>query len=353
MSSKPPSVRTLARLSGFSKATVANALRGDPTVAPATAERIRVLATRAGYRRNPIVGAMMSALRRAQTTGFHGTIACVDLAEPERPEHGPFHRELVRGARARAEDLGFRLEEHVVGPGRLPLRRLETMLRARGIEAVLLLPSWKPFDLGAFDWSNFAVVSADRAEAPQQFHAVCCDHYRSLLALLEELHRRGFRRPGLLLEPERDERIQRLTSAAFHTFRSVHPAPRPAPILPWPAPDGSTLVPWFRRHRPDVILGHHTEALDTLVAGGHGCPEQYGFACLNLAKATRPCAGLDLQPRLIGARSVELLAGLLQRNERGLPACPTTLSLPARFVAGPTLGAPGAARRPRAKQIVG
>lgn len=341
MPSKPPSVRTLARLSGYSKATVANALRGDPTVAPATAERIRGLATQAGYRRNPIVGAMMSALRRAQATGFHGTIACIDLAEPERPEHGPFHRELVLGARARAEDLGFRLEEHVVGPARLSLHRLETMLRARGIEAVLLLPSWKPFDLSAFDWSGFAAVSADRAEAPQQFHAVTCDHYRSLLALLEELHQRGYRRPGLLLEPGRDERILRLTSAAFRTFQALHPQATAVPILPWPSAAAADLVPWYRRHRPDVILSHHLAAMETLAAAGIAFPERCGFACLNLAKATRPCAGLDLQPRLIGARSVELLVGLLQRNERGIPECPTTLSLPAHVLTGPTLARPG------------
>ena len=39
----------------------------------------------------------------------------------------------------------------------------------------------------------------------------------------------------------------------------------------------------------------------------------------------------------MGARAVELLLAQLQRNELGVPAWPTTTTVPARWVEGPTV----------------
>jgi LacI family transcriptional regulator len=61
---------------------------------------------------------------------------------------------------------------------------------------------------------------------------------------------------------------------------------------------------------------------------------------LNVLYKTRPCAGLDQQPRELGARAVELLIAQLQRNERGVPDWPTTTTIPARWVEGPTVRKP-------------
>lgn len=337
MTKKGPSVRTIAQETGFSKATVANALRGDGTVAPATAERILAVARKVGYRRNSYVTTCMSAMRRAQMFGFHGVLASLEIAEPDRPEHGPFHRELVVGARTRAEELGFKLEEHVVGPRHLSLGRFESILKARGIPGIVILPSWRPPDLSLLDWSSFAAVSADHMNASLQLHTVCCDHYRSMLTLLEHLHSLGYRRPGLVLETGRDERVMLRMSAGLHSFHRLFPSVREIALLDCPTIDRTTFVSWFRRQRPDVVLSHDTGVIGWLEEQGVSVPGQCGFVCLNLAKATRACAGLDLQPRLIGARSVELLIAQLQQNERGVPEYPSTLTLAARVVEGPTL----------------
>ncbi len=337
MSRSTASVRSIALLTGFSKATVANALRGHPTVAAATAERIRAAAAEVGYSRNQFVGGLMSAMRRAQTAGFHGVLACVDFAEPDRPEHGPFHRELVSGARARATELGFKLEEYVVGEGRLSPARLITILQARGIHGVAILPSWRAPDLTGLDLGALAVVAADLMPNASPMHSVCCDHYGSMFALLERLEARGYRRPGLVLDTGRDERVLLRRSAALHAFQQHLPANRRVPVLEAPTIDRALFGRWFRRHRPDVVLAHETEVLDLLEAEGAAVPGGCGFVCLNRAKARRSCAALDLQPRLIGARTVELLVAQLQQNTLGVPECPSVLTLVARLVEGPTL----------------
>lgn len=344
MSRSTASVRSIAQLTGFSKATVANALRGHPSVAAETAERIRSVATTVGYERNRFVGGLMSAMRRAQTSGFHGVLACVDFAEPDRPEHGPFHRELVAGARDRAQELGFKLEEFVVGEGRLTTARLNAILRARGIHGIAILPSWRPPELAGIDWAEFAAVAADLMPTAVRTHSVCCDHYGSVFALLEQLAERGYSRPGLVLDTGRDERVMLRRSAALHAFQQRLPANRRVPVLEAPKIDRPAFGRWFRRHRPDVVLAHETEVLSLIEAEGAVVPRDCGFVCLNLAKAKRPCAGLDLQPRLIGARTVELLVAQLQQNTRGIPACPSVLTLVARLVEGPTLRAAVEAR---------
>lgn len=337
MEKTTPSVRSIARLTGFSKATVANALRGDPSVAAATAERIRAVAAEVGYESNRFVTGLMSAMRRAQTSGFHGVLASIDFAEPERPDHGPFHLELVAGARARAAELGFKIEEFVVGARRLTLARLDAILKARGIHGVVVLPAWQAPDLGALDWTSLAAVAADQMPTAIQLHSVCCDHYGSMYHLLDLLERRGYRRAGLVLETGRDERVLMRRSAALHAFQQRLPRNRRVPLLEAPTIDGEALGSWFCKHRPDVVLAHETEVLDLLEKMGVAVPETCGFVCLNLSKAKRPCAGLDLQPRLIGARSVELLVAQLQQDARGVPECPSVLTLAARVMNGPTL----------------
>jgi LacI family transcriptional regulator len=68
-------------------------------------------------------------------------------------------------------------------------------------------------------------------------------------------------------------------------------------------------------------------------------PATHGFACLNLHMKSRPCAGLDQQPRTLGARAAELLIAQLQRNETEVPEWPSTTTIAARWVDGPTLRA--------------
>jgi LacI family transcriptional regulator len=99
----------------------------------------------------------------------------------------------------------------------------------------------------------------------------------------------------------------------------------------------SEFVRWFKRHKPDVVLGHWTPAIDWMRECGARIPETVGFVSLNVTTETRPCAGLDFRPRLLGARSAELLIAQLQRNERGIPSPASLTMIPALWRDGPTL----------------
>ncbi len=341
MNSSAPTVRSLARALGLSHTTVSDALRGKGRVDPATVVRVKQAAKEAGYKRNPLAAAVMSELRRSRGGTFRGVLAALDLFEPDRAPHGAFHRELVAGGRARAVELGFKLEEFVVGTAGMTLTRLDSILQSRAIHGLLLLPSWYAPDWLGLDWTHYAGVYTDYVLDRPPLHCVCCNHYRSMISLLTLLSERGYRRPGIFLERGRDERTHRRFSAAFRSFQESDPSVQSIPMLVTDARNKDEFMAWFRRHQPDVVLGHFTELVDWMEECGARLPETNGFVSLNLLYKTRPCAGLDQQPRQLGARAVELLIAQLQRNERGVPEWATTTTIPARWVDGPTIRAAG------------
>ena len=345
MSVPTPTLRSLAKTLGLSRTTVSDALRGSPRVDPNTAARVKIAAAAAGYLRNPLAGALMSELRRSRGGSFRGVLAAVDFDEPDRPASAAhFHHELVLGAETRGAALGFKVEKIIVGRGAVSVPRLDSILKARGIQGIVLLPSWGEPDLAALDWPHYAGIYADYIIERPALHSICSAHYRSLLAALQRTAALGYQRPGLYLQRHHDERLQYRWSAAFHTFQQHHPSTKSVPPLVVDKFSPETFTTWFRRHQPDVVFAHHTPAIDWMSACGARLPETHGFVSLNTHMKTRPCAGLDLQPRALGSRGVELLIGQLQRNERGIPDWPSTTTIPAQWVDGPTLRTAAAPR---------
>ena len=212
-------------------------------------------------------------------------------------------------------------------------------LQSRGIHGVILLPSWDDPDLSNLDWSRFAGIYTDYVIERPKLHAVCSDQYRSLLSALQRLRTMGYTRPGLYLQKHQDERLQYRWSAAFRSFQENHPELTPVPPLIVDHFERADFVRWFRRHKPDVVLGHNAGAIEWMESCGAKVPATHGFACLNLHMKSRPCAGLDQQPRTLGARAAELLIAQLQRNETEVPEWPSTTTIAARWVDGPTLRA--------------
>ena len=140
------SVREIARSLNLSKATVANALNGASTVAADTRERVLSAAAAMGYQRNPMMGAFMSAIRRSRRAAFQGTLAAVEILEAKRPPHGPFHSKLLQGCTDAALTLGFTIDSFQLTTAKASAGRLNSILKARGIRGVIILPAWQPPD---------------------------------------------------------------------------------------------------------------------------------------------------------------------------------------------------------------
>ncbi len=339
-----PTLRTLARELGLSRTTLSDALRGSPRVKATTIERVRAAAKAAGYERNPLTGAVMSQLRRSRGQQFRGVLAAIEIIETaQSPVAARYNDALMAGISARANDLGFKVERFVVGPQGVKLNRLDTILHTRGIQGLILLPAMGFPDLSELSWNRYTAVYADYFVDHPPLHCVCLDHYRSMIALLRELHARGYRRPGLFMEISLDERLQYRWEGAFLALQKYLPNITQIPALQFREISRPEFEMWFRTYNPDVVIGHFPEAMDWMKACGAKLPKTHGFVCLNSLRTTGNCATLDFQAPLLGGRACELVIGQLLHNEFGVPTQPSLTTIPARLIEGPTL-------RPRAAE---
>lgn len=333
-----PTLRTLARQLGLSRTTISEALGGSPRVKAETAARVRTAAAAAGYVRNPLTGAVMSQLRRSRSQQFRGVIAALEIVDETHTVLARrYSGALMSGISSRAEEMGFTVERFTLGPQGIRPNRLDTILHTRGIQGLVLLPASGSPDLRALHWDRYTAVYTDYFIDAPPLHCVCCDHYRSMVELMGELRARGYRRPGLFMDTALSERLQFRWEGAFLAVRDHSPSPRPIPVLRSRALGAEEFSAWFRRHRPDVVIGHYPEAVTWMQAAGARLPETHGFVCLNVLRTHHDCTSLDLQPAAIGARATELVVGQLLHHEMGVPARPSLTTLPARLIEGPTL----------------
>lgn len=333
-----PTIRSLARELNISRTSVSEALRDLPRVNIETRRRVQAAAANAGYRLNPLATSILSELRRARSVAFHGVLAVVSLDEPLGPRPtDAYRRELLRGASDRAEELGFKLERFLVGERGVSIHRLDTILQSRGIRGVLILPAWRRPDFSHLDWRNYSGVYADYLIDAPALHSVCPDHSRAMSTALSHLRALGYRQPGLVLQEQESGRIEHRWAGAFLAF--VHVRKEFVEIPPLVASDmtEAAFTPWFRRYRPDVVVGHRAEILDWMKACGADVPRTRGFCCLNVSMNATPCAGIDQQPYHVGVRGIETVVSQLHRNEYGIPDVPCNLTVPSRWADGPTL----------------
>src|SRR4051812_9322431 len=99
-------MKTIAAEAGCSVMTVSLALRNHPRIPRDTQERIQGVASRLGYRSNPMVASLMTHIRSTRPVPYQANLAFFGFGAPGHKEH-PVTKSAHEGACRRAEDLGF------------------------------------------------------------------------------------------------------------------------------------------------------------------------------------------------------------------------------------------------------
>src|SRR4051794_37238614 len=97
--SRAPNMQRVAEAAGVSKSSVSLALRDDPRLAPETRRRVQEIASRMGYRKNPIVASLMAQLRVSHTPKFQANFALINCSSNRTIFDGPMFAEFRRGIR--------------------------------------------------------------------------------------------------------------------------------------------------------------------------------------------------------------------------------------------------------------
>lgn len=321
------------------RSTVALALRDHPRIPAATRERIKAIAARLGYRVNPYVAALMQS-RRSGRAIRHATLAFV-TNYPTRHGWRPQHHarpDFFPGAVERARELGFKLEHFwLAEPGMTP-RRFCDILVTRGVHGLIVGRMPPGQDALELDWERFSAVALGMTLHTPRLHHVTENHFDTALQAMERCRGRGYRRVGFAFTDANDSpSVGDRWLGAYRMQQLQFPARERLPVCPGSPATAAQFAAWFKVHRPDALLVSHAQPVHAWLRGlGLSVPRDLGLVELE----NRPedgSAGVYYEPGKIGGLAVEMLVGLMHRNESGVPRDPHEVLLTGEWRDGATL----------------
>ena len=333
----------VARAAGVHQTTVSLALRDHPRIPEKTRERIKAIAAKLGYRANPYVSAFVASR-------YHGRNirrATLGYVTSDKIEHGgrgaiSDYADLYAGAKERAEELGYGLDHLWLGDPKLTSARFHQITDTRNIYGLLIAPMAVKSRTLDIDWRKFAVVAYGFSMSEPHVHRVVPDFYHSMIDILARCRSVGYRRIGLVLDNNSDRKNDHFWLAPFIAEpRFTLGASSVEPLLFPAAWDAQLFEGWYAAQKPDVVIALNKifRKIETWARSRDLQPgRDLQLVMLNVTEnpGERGSAGAYLDRRRAGAASVEQLAAMLNRNERGIPKHPHTLLIKTGWSSGPT-----------------
>lgn len=332
-------LQDVAREANVSTTTVSLALRDDPRLASDTIVRVRGIAGKLGYRRDPWLTSLSSYRNRQHRQTGHLTIATLtNWATKDAWKSRETFMLYYTGAMQQAESLGFQLEEFWL-PEYGSERRMADILYHRGIKGVLLLPLPTEQHILTFNFDKFAAVQLGRSIHCPPLHSVSHNHFKSVATALEKLLALGYKRIGLALRKADDDIQYARWSGAF-LGRQLHLSSSigDIPVHFSEQPGKDAFLYWAKAHQCDAVLSTDMNALLWMREKGYKVPQDIGYVHLALDKQDE-VSGIYLNSTQTGVQAINLLSRLMTTGRHGTPETPFTLEVDGSWHPGNTIRA--------------
>lgn len=338
-------LKDIAAAAGVSKSTAARALSAHPSVRPETRRHVRDIAAKLGYEPDPALRALASyRWRRPGQKRTSPTLAfirqSVDRMIDGRLQQMPVGWEHIDGAREQARTLGYRLDEFDLRS--MPsVHRLADMLRARGIQGLLIGPMIEGDPLAKFPWADFTAVGCSVGEFRPPLHCVDTSYFASVRLAWRHCRARGYRRIGAALFHRNgpDHNIAARQAAALYEKSLQPPNQARLPSFNGALDDRDGFLRWHDREHPDVVIALNERPYWWLHETGIRMPADLGFCAIN-HRSESEVTGVLRNHRRIGARAVAWLDQMLRAFQSGPPSEPEEIQVPPAWFEGTTLRAP-------------
>lgn len=316
-------MRDVARAAGVSPMTVSLALRAHARIPAATRERVIAAARRLGYCLRPEVAHLMRAMRSRKLAGPRAVVLVVADEQAEGP-NSDYTRRLLRGVERGAEQRGMGVARLAYADLANRPRRLADICQGKGIDGVVFLPAPQPVDLSAIhDWRRVALVAASLSILGPRCHRVGPHVYAHMWKAIPALESRGYRRIGLVWVGKAFAARIHDAAAAALVLRSSRSDLVGVATLEVERTAELTMRfgEWLKRERPDLVVTNAAEyVLAEALKRGVAVPGEVGVFSLGPDDRNAPYAGISLAAESVGNAAMDMLAELLQRGERGVPA---------------------------------
>jgi LacI family transcriptional regulator len=330
-------LRDIAKRTGYHYSTVSLALRGDLRIRGGTRETILRVAKELGYRPDPMLG-KLAAYRR----GLKHPVSAASMAYlvnwSSRELWGKEHSEtrFLEGAKRRANELGYHLEEVWANEPKLTGRRLSEILSTRNYDGLVVARTPSGRGHLGLDWSQFSAVKIGHSLVYPRLHCVENNQYQIMQLAIRTLRRKGYRRVGLAMRALSDETVNHGWKAGY-LVETDRPGFERIPMLITKNWNAATFKKWFQRYNPQVVVSVHLKILNWLRELGVRVPDDVGYVDLDCNDRSGARAGVYQRYEQVGAAAVNALNGLIMHSERGIPETPQLILLEGMWVDGATL----------------
>lgn len=316
-------MQNIADAAGVSVATVSLCLRNHPRFPVATCKHIQELARKMGYTPNPLVSTLMAHLRSTHPSPYTATIGFIHaFSGHAKGGISATFTAYYNAACQRAEEMGYQLDEFRIWEPGMSTARLNKVLFTRGIVGAIIAPL--PAGRGhlSLDWSKLSATAIGLSMWRPNLHRVAHNQFRAMCTVMRQLHRLGYRRIGLTMSANYDERVDHNWLAGLLVYQNQMNNACRVPAFIDKEWTQDSFNQWFQKYRPDVVVAPHITPYMWLGAMGVRIPEDVGFVHLDLTPELGSIAGINQQAEVIGAAAVDAVIDQLHRNERDVPVNP-------------------------------
>lgn len=311
-------MRDVAALAGdVHPSTVSLALRNSPRVSVEMRSKVQAIAKQIGYRRDPLLDAFNRHRLKILPQRTSRVLAAIsDFSSADELANSPLHAAARIGALEAAARLHCQLNFFFCGPGQPNPRRLDAVLDARGLHALLLFGVRGDSTVLEFNWKRNCTVAIDSLQLAAPFYRVTPDYREATRLLWRRAWIKGQQRIAILRSHETHPVVEDRAVAGFLLEQMRHPQADPIPVftLTHERKSKGQLKHWFQTHRPQVIL--HSSTLTRSLGQLLGS-ETVHCQAFDASNAKDP--GICPDYMEVGRRAVEQLVTLLHTNQVGPP----------------------------------
>ncbi|GAB5560055.1 MAG: hypothetical protein SynsKO_17020 [Synoicihabitans sp.] len=335
----------IARELGVSKTTVSLALRGHPRISTATREKVEAVAKSQGYTIDPHLTRAFSIIQKGRNS-THNVIGYLDTSSRDPDFGNPFAEQVKRNLIQSAKTKGFSVTSFEVNPDKMPFTRLRQIIESRNIR-YLLVPSPALIDDLDLNWENHSTIVLSTRPLRHRFNRVTTSNYQAVSVLMNQVRKKGYNQPGLIIRRDIDAIQDSECSIAFEGFRKSLKFNCSVPIL-YTGPGTTQLAyeRWFWKHQPDVIIQNNRVGITRKGPENYtqifskfkkAMPSHIGRCSLNADSEMEPVSGIIRNEQEIGYSAIELMLSMIERNVMGLPNHPKTLTILSDWFNGASL----------------
>ena len=327
-----PTLKDVARETGFHITTISLALRGHASIPPHTRQKIEAAAQQMGYQRNPVFHALSRFRQQGRVRAPAPRIAYLEnYGAGSGIIRQPHLQVMLAGAERQAELLGYQLDVLSVGEDAHDARSLSHYLRDNHITGVVLGSFQPGFAEVALNWDDYAVAKIHSRHTEPNVTVVANDQLREVRMAFRHLTALGYQRIGLAVGRSDEDASGHRHAAGYLMELASIPLERQVPPLVFPYNTnhemlGGMIARWVKRHQADVVLCNWISICSIIEAAGLRVPHDVACACLCLCEPMPAgLAGVRPHLNLVGARAVSIVVTQLKSGQIGPAEVPSSI----------------------------